>query len=219
MLTESKKELISMMLEAGVLRFGEFTLKSGRVSPYFINTGNYKSGKHLAALGKCYADLVKRTLGANFDGMFGPAYKGIPLVSACAIALWEQYGIEKPYLFDRKEAKDHGEGGSIVGYIPNDGEKIIIIEDVISSGISTRESMTLLKSYNVKVTDMFISVDRMEYGQVPGKTAVIEVSELFGLRVHPLINVDDIREWLVDTGWDAKDISRMDEYREKYCVR
>jgi len=219
MLTKEKKELIDLMLEAGVLRFGEFTLKSGRVSPYFINTGNYKSGKHLAALGRLYAGMVKRTLGDEFDAMFGPAYKGIPLVAACSVALWEHFHIEKPYLFNRKEEKDHGEGGSIVGYVPKEGERIIIIEDVISSGLSTRESLSILKYYNVKVTDMFISADRMEYGQTRDKTALMEVSELFDLKVHPLVNVDDIRDWLVDTGWDAKDIERMDEYRAKYCAR
>ena len=220
MLSEEKQECIALMEEAGVLRFGQFVTKSGRESPYFVNTGNYKTGKQLAALGRFYAGLVYRTLGDGFDAMFGPAYKGIPLTAACAVALWEKHGIDKPWFFNRKEEKDHGEGGSIIGYTPKDGDRIILVEDVITAGTAVREVMPLLKSYgDVSVTDMYISVDRMEYGQKPDKTAVMEVAEEFGLRVHAMVTVDDIREWLVQSGSDPEEVRRMDAYREKYCVR
>ena len=220
MLSDEKRECIALMEEADVLRFGQFVTKSGRESPYFVNTGNYRTGRHLAALGALYAGLVRRTLGEGFDAMFGPAYKGIPLAAACAVALWERYGIDRPWFFNRKEEKDHGEGGGIVGYTPKDGDRIILIEDVITAGTAVREVMPLLQSFgDVSVTDMFISVDRMEYGQNPGKTAVMEVAEEFGLRIHALVTVDDIREWLVQSGHDPEEVRRMDDYREKYCVR
>jgi len=220
MLAADKREFIAFMMEADVLRFGQFTTKSGRESPYFVNTGNYRTGSQLAALGRFYAGMVSRTLSDGFTAMFGPAYKGIPLVVACAAALAEHHRIDKPYFFNRKEAKDHGEGGDIVGYKPTDGDRIILIEDVITAGTATREVMPLLKSFgDVRVTDMFISVDRMEYGQTPDKTAVMEVSEEFGIQVHALVTVNDIREWLAETGHNAEDLSRMDEYRAKYCVQ
>ena len=130
MLTEKKKEFIEFMLSAQVLRFGHFVTKSGRNTQYFVNTGNYKTGAQLSRLGSYYAGLVKDTVGGEFEAMFGPAYKGIPLASACSIALYNDYGIDKPYFFNRKEVKDHGEGGSLVGYKPKDGDRIAIIEGV-----------------------------------------------------------------------------------------
>jgi len=219
-LTEEKKDMINFMVEADVLRFGDFVTKSGRNTPYFINTGNYKTGMQLAALGKFYAGMVHAALRDGFSAMFGPAYKGIPLVAVCATAYWERYRIDKPYFFNRKEEKDHGEGGSIIGYQPVDGDRIILIEDVITAGTAVREILPLLKSFgDVQVTDMFISVDRMEYGQTPGQSAVAEVAGEFGLQVHALVNVDDIREWLAESGRDPEELRRMDAYREKYCVR
>ena len=129
MLTAAKKEFIEFMMGADVLRFGSFVTKSGRNTPYFVNTGNYRTGSQIAALGHFYASLVKETCEDRFDAMFGPAYKGIPLATACAASLSRDFGIDKPYFFNRKEVKDHGEGGSIVGYKPQDGDRIIIIED------------------------------------------------------------------------------------------
>jgi orotate phosphoribosyltransferase len=220
MLNEEKKGFISFMAEAGVLRFGQFVTKSGRDTPYFVNTGNYKTGRQLAALGRFYAGMVHRVLGGGFDAMFGPAYKGIPLAAACAASLWEEYRIDKPYFFNRKEEKGHGEGGRIVGYEPSGGDRVILIEDVLTAGTAIREVMPLLKSFgDVRVTDMFISVDRMEYGLTPDKTAAMEAADEFGMAVHALVSVDDIREWLVEAGCGAEDIRRMDEYRERYCVR
>ena len=215
-----KKDFIEFMVGSKVLTFGDFVLKSGRRSPFFINTGNYSTGSQLEKLGRCYAEALTRNMGGGFNVLFGPAYKGIPLASACATALWDQHQIDKPYFFNRKEEKDHGEGGSTVGYTPVDGDRIIIIEDVITAGTAIREVMPILQSFgNVQVGHMFITVDRMEYGQVPGKTAVMEVAEDFGLLVSPIVNVGDIREWLVDSGRDADDVRRMDEYMEEYCVR
>ena len=127
MLTPAKKEFIEFMMSADVLRFGDFVTKSGRNTPYFVNTGNYRTGLQNSRLGEFYAALVKETVGDGFDAMFGPAYKGIPLVTTAAGALARTYGIDKPFFFNRKEAKDHGEGGSIVGYKPKDGDRVIII--------------------------------------------------------------------------------------------
>ena len=220
MLAAEKKAFIEFMMEAGVLRFGEFVTKSGRNSPYFVNTGNYKTGRQLAALGGFYAGLVYSVLGGDFTAMFGPAYKGIPLAASCAAALWERYAVDKPYFFNRKEEKGHGEGGSIIGYTPAPGDRIILIEDVITAGTAVREVMPLIMGFgDVKVTDMFISVDRMEYGQNPEKTAVMEVYDEFGIRVHALATVDDIREWLAENGQNIDDVRRMDEYRDRYCIR
>ena len=197
MLTKNKKEFIEFMMQADVLRFGEFKTKSGRFTPYFVNTGNYKTGKQIATLGKFYAQLIKETCGDNFDCMFGPAYKGIPLVTATAASLATEYQIDKPYFFNRKEVKDHGEGGNLVGYQPKENDTVIIIEDVITAGTAIRETMPVLKNAaNVTVNHMFISVNRCEVGQTKGKTAIMEVSEEFGIQVHSIISVQDIYEYL-----------------------
>ena len=219
MISPAKKEFIEFMMSADVLRFGEFTTKSGRLSPYFVNTGNYRTGAQVDTLGKFYARLVKDTCGDQFDAMFGPAYKGIPLATVTAAALAREHGIDKPYFFNRKEAKDHGEGGSIVGYKPVDGDRVIIIEDVITAGTAIRETMpVLLGCADVKVTDMFISVNRCEVGTTPGKTAVMEVGEEFGIQVHALVTVQDIREYLADKAEYAHLLPLMDAYMEQYCV-
>ena len=176
MLTDAKREFIAFMMSADVLRFGDFTTKSGRKTPYFVNTGNYRTGGQSSRLGSFYAACIRETVGDRFDAMFGPAYKGIPLATAAAGALARDFGIDKPFFFNRKEAKDHGEGGSLVGYAPKDGDRVIIIEDVITAGTAIRETIPVLKSAaDVRVTDMFISVNRCEVGQTPGKTAVMEV--------------------------------------------
>ena len=214
-----KKEFIEFMMSADVLRFGDFTTKSGRKTPYFVNTGNYKTGLQNSRLGEFYAALVKETVGDQFDAMFGPAYKGIPLATSVSGALARNYGIDKPFFFNRKEAKDHGEGGNIVGYKPQDGDRVIIIEDVITAGTAIRETMPVLKGCaDVKVTDMFISVNRCEVGQNPGKTAVMEVGEEFGIKVHALVTVQDIREYLADKEEYAHLLPLMDAYMKQYCV-
>ena len=219
MLTPAKKEFIEFMMSADVLRFGQFVTKSGRHTPYFVNTGNYRTGGQIAKLGDFYAALVKEACGDDFDAMFGPAYKGIPLVTAAAGALARDFGIDKPFFFNRKEAKDHGEGGSIVGYKPKDGDRVIIIEDVITAGTAVRETMPVLKGCgDVKVNDMFISVNRCEVGQTPGKTAIMEVQEEFGIKVHALVTVQDIYEYLKEQGTYGDVLPAMEKYMADYCV-
>ena len=219
MLDAKKREFIEFMMSADVLRFGDFTTKSGRKTPYFVNTGNYKTGAQIATLGKFYASLVKEKIGENFDAMFGPAYKGIPLACAAAGALYNEFGIDKPYFFNRKEEKDHGEGGSLVGYKPKDGDRVIIIEDVITAGTAVRETMPILTgAADVAVPDMFISVNRCEVGQNPGKTAIMEVSEEYGINVHSIIDVRDIHEYLKEKPEYADLVKAMEGYMEQYCV-
>ncbi len=224
MLTPAKREFIKFMMSADVLRFGDFVTKSGRNTPYFVNTGNYKTGAQISKLGEFYADLVKETVGDEFDAMFGPAYKGIPLATSVSGALARNHNIDKPFFFNRKEAKDHGEGGNIVGYKPKDGDRVIIIEDVITAGTAIRETMPVLHSCaDVKVTDMFISVNRCEVGQNPGKTAVMEVNEEFGIKVHALVTVRDIYEFLkendeVRNSFGIDVLGAMEKYMEQYCI-
>lgn len=218
MLTEKKKEFIQFMLSAQVLRFGEFVTKSGRNTQYFVNTGMYRTGAQLSRLGEYYAGMVAEAAGGDFDAMFGPAYKGIPLAAACASSLWREHGIDKPYLFNRKEVKDHGEGGSIVGYQPKDGDRIVIIEDVITAGTAVRESMSILRACaDIAVPHIFISVDRCEVGNTPGKTAIMEVEEEFGAKVHPIVTVVDIHEYLKENG-DPALVKAMEGYMDRYCV-
>ncbi len=219
MLSESKKQFIEFMIESDVLRFGDFVTKSGRNTPYFVNTGNYRTGKQIAALSKFYAALIKEKCGEDFDCMFGPAYKGIPLAASAAAALYNEYGIDKPYFFNRKEEKDHGEGGSLVGYKPKDGDRVIIIEDVITAGTAIRETIPILTgAAKVTVPHMFISVNRCEVGQTPGKTAIMEVMEDFGINVHAIVTVRDIHEYLKQSGADASMLERMEQYMDAYCV-
>ncbi len=219
MLTEKKKEFIEFMMDSDVLRFGDFVTKSGRNTPYFVNTGNFRTGKQIATLGKFYATLIKENCGENFDCMFGPAYKGIPLAASAAAALYNEYEIDKPYFFNRKEEKDHGEGGSIVGYKPKDGDRVIIIEDVITAGTAVRETMPILeKAADVKVKDMFISVNRCEVGQNPEKTTIMEIMEDFGINIHAIITVQDIYEYLKQNGSYEEILPKMEEYMKKYCV-
>ncbi|MGL4791290.1 MAG: orotate phosphoribosyltransferase [Anaerotignaceae bacterium] len=219
MITKEKIEFIEFMMSADVLRFGDFVTKSGRNTPYFVNTGNYKTGKQIATLAKFYSMLIKDTLGEDFNAMFGPAYKGIPLAAATAATLATEFDIDKPYFFNRKEAKDHGEGGSLVGYKPQDNDKIIIIEDVITAGTAIRETMPVLyNAAKVNVEHMFISVNRCEVGQNEGKTAVMEVKEEFGINVHAIITVKDIYEYLKEKGTYGDILTKMEGYMEKYCV-
>ncbi len=219
MLTEKKKEFIEFMMDSDVLRFGDFVTKSGRNTPYFVNTGNFRTGKQIATFGKFYATLIKENCGENFDCMFGPAYKGIPLAASAAAALYNEYEIDKPYFFNRKEEKDHGEGGSIVGYKPKDGDRVIIIEDVITAGTAVRETMPILeKAADVKVKDMFISVNRCEVGQNPEKTTIMEIMEDFGINIHAIITVQDIYEYLKQNGSYEEILPKMEEYMKKYCV-
>lgn len=214
-----KESFIKFMVECGVLTFGDFTLKSGRKAPYFINTGNYNTGKQLAKLGEFYAECIKEN-NIDVETLFGPAYKGIPLAVACASALYNKYDTEVNYCFDRKEAKDHGEGGVIVGKKLTDGEKVVIIEDVITAGTAIRQVLPVLKNAaDVNITGMVISVDRMEKGQ--GEfSAVQEVYNEFGIKIYPIVTVMDIIDAIKNGVVDGKEyLDKMLEYRKIYGVQ
>lgn len=219
MLSNSKREFIQFMVGADVMKFGQFKTKSGRMTPYFVNTGNYKTGGQIAKLGEFYAECIKETCGSDFEALFGPAYKGIPLATAAALSLAKNFSIDKPYFFNRKEVKDHGEGGNLIGYQPKDGDRIVIIEDVITAGTAIRETMPVLNAAaKVQVNDMFISVNRSEVGQTPGKTAVMEVKEEFGIEVHAIVTVEDIHEFLKEESEYAEIIPLMERYMQQYCI-
>lgn len=212
-----KSEFIEFMISSGVLTFGDFTTKSGRRSPYFINTGNYRTGAQLHKLGKYYAECIMRSIGGEFDVLFGPAYKGIPLAVVTASALYSDFGLDREYCFNRKEVKDHGEGGAFVGAKLRDGDRVIYIEDVITAGTAVRETLPLLKAAaNVTVNHMVIAVDRMERGY-SGKTASEEIREEFGIELHSIVTVREIVEYLRSNGGDPEHIERMEAYMEQYC--
>ena len=214
-----KEEFIRFMTECGVLTFGEFTLKSGRKAPYFINTGNYKTGAQLCRLGEYYAECMKEN-GLEADVLFGPAYKGIPLAAAAAIALYKEHGIEVGYAYDRKEVKDHGEGGMIVGSKLGDGTRVVLIEDVMTSGKALREVYPKLKSVaDVNITGMVITVDRQEKGLQSEKSAVQEVKEEFGINVCSIVTVSDIIAAIESGVIDGKEyLPQMLAYRAQYGV-
>lgn len=215
-----REEFIRFMVENGVLRFGEFTLKSGRKAPYFINTGNYKTGAQLSRLGNYYAACVHDN-GLEADTLVGPAYKGIPLAVSTAISLYEKYGTEMNYCFDRKEAKDHGEGGLFVGKMPEKGEKVIIVEDVMTSGKALREILPKLKAAaEVEVAGMVISVDRMERGLESELSAVQEAYKEFGVKVYSIVTMADIVSAIEKGIVEGKEyLPAMYAYREKYGAR
>jgi len=211
----SRKEFIEFMAEAGVLTFGDFTAKSGRKTPYFVNTGNYKTGKHISILGDYYASSVIES-GEQYDALFGPAYKGITLVAATSSSLYRNHGKDIPYFFNRKEVKDHGEGGSLVGYTPKDGDRIAIIEDVVTAGTAVRESLELLKAVaDVKVTALFVSVDRMERG-TGDRSALQELRDEFGINVYPIITARDIIDSMPE---GDERIEKMEAYLAQYGAR
>ena len=207
-------EFIDFMSAAGVLTFGDFTTKSGRKTPYFINTGNYRTGAQITRLGDYYAESIVQS-GQTFDALFGPAYKGIPLSVAAASSLFRHHGLDVPYCFNRKEAKDHGEGGAIVGYRPKDGDKLAIIEDVVTAGTAVRESIALLSGIaSVSISALFVSVDRMERG-TGSLSALDELRETLGIRVYPIITVRDIIDALPEG--DGRKV-KMEEYLAEYGV-
>ena len=214
-----KQEFIKFMVDSGVLTFGEFTLKSGRKSPYFMNSGNYKTGAQLARLGEFYAECIHDN-GIEFETLFGPAYKGIPLAVTTAAALYNKFGIDANYCFDRKEAKDHGEGGVIVGKQLTAGEKIVIIEDVVTSGKALREVLPKLKdAADVRVTGMVIQADRMEKGLNSNKSAVQDIKDEFGINIYSIVNMDDIIEAIKDGVVPGREyLDKMLEYRSVYGV-
>lgn len=219
-----KQAFIEFMVRSGALSFGDFTTKSGRKSPYFVNTGNYVSGSQIGALGDFYAQCIHHALGDGFDALFGPSYKGIPLAVASAIALRQRYGKDARYCFNRKEAKNHGEGGILVGSKLRDGDRVVITEDVVTAGTSVRETLPILTAQaSVKVVGLVVSVDRMEKGRGE-KTAIRELYEEFGIRTYPIVTVREILDALYNREVDGKVViddaarSRMEAYFAEYCV-
>ena len=209
-----KEEFITFMVRAGVLTFGDFTTKSGRKTPYFVNTGNYKTGGQAARLGDYYAACVQDHAPDGISCLFGPAYKGIPLVVATAASLYRRHDRDLPYCFNRKEAKDHGEGGSLVGYQVQDGDTVAIIEDVVTAGTAVRESLAFFEGLGkqVEVKHLFVSVDRMERG-TGDKTTLDELRESFGIAVHPIVTVREIIETLHNKPIDGTVV--LDDHRRE----
>lgn len=215
-----KEEFIKFMADSGVLTFGDFTLKSGRKAPYFINCGNYKTGAQLARLGEFYAECIKDN-DIPVETLFGPAYKGIPLAVSAVVALSNKFGYNVSYCFDRKEAKDHGEGGMFVGKKLTDGEKVVIIDDVMTSGKALGESMPKLKSAaDVNVTGMVITVDRMEKALNSECSAVQDAFNTYGVKVYSIVTIDDIIDAIRSGVVEGKEyLDKMLEYREQYGVK
>ena len=209
-----KKEFIDLSLELGVLRFGEFTLKSGRVSPYFFNAGLFNTGYAAAKLGRFYAAAVAES-DIDFDMIFGPAYKGIPLVALTAAALAEHHGIDVPYAFNRKEAKAHGERGSIVG-APLQG-KVLIIDDVITAGTAVREAYQIIVSAGAKIAGLLISLDRQERGQA-SLSAVQELRASLSIPIVSIVQLGDLIETLEESKDYAEYLEPVLTYRRKYGV-
>ncbi len=220
-----KQEFIKFMVRSGVLTLGDFTAKSGRKTPYFINTGNYKTGAQAARLGEFYAQCLTENIPGKVDALFGPAYKGIPLSVATAIALANNHGRDVNYCFNRKEAKDHGEGGVMVGYKLQDGDKVVIIEDVITAGTAMRESLPILAAAaKVEVVGVIISVDRTEKGKGE-KSAIQEIRDEFGIPVYSIVTAREIIDNLYNVEVDGKvyidDVmkGKMEAYLEQYGVK
>ncbi len=209
-----QREFLEFALEVGVLRFGEFTLKSGRISPYFFNAGLFNTGASLARLGRYYAATIKRS-GIDFDLLYGPAYKGIPLAAVTVAALAEHHDRDLPYAFNRKEAKDHGEGGSIVGHALA-GRRALIIDDVISAGTSVRESVDIIRAQSAEPAGVVIALDRQERGKGE-RSAIQEVESDYGLKVAAIVRLEDLIGFLEERG-DAPELAAIRAYRAEYGV-
>jgi orotate phosphoribosyltransferase len=191
-MNEAKKQFIELLAESGAVLFGDFTAKSGRKTPYFINTGKLTYGDQLDMVGRMYAQTYVENIGKEPRILFGPAYKGIPLIAITAAALYSQYGIKAPVCFNRKEKKDHGEGGVFVGKIPEEGDRIVIVEDVITAGTAIRESLNLMKEHGKgRVEAVIISVDRLEKGQGT-ESALAELGREFGIQIFPIVTIREV---------------------------
>jgi len=208
-----QKEFIEMILARQVLRFGDFTLKSGRTSPYFFNAGLINDGVSLARLGACYAEAILAA-GTAFDMLFGPAYKGIPLATATAVAFADHHRRNVPLAYNRKEAKAHGEGGMLVGS-PLDG-RVLIVDDVLTAGTAVRESVNLIKSAGAKPAGVVLALDRQERG-LGAQSAVQEVQASFGIPVIRIITLDHLIEYM-ETGGDSDELEALRNHRRTWCV-
>ena len=221
---QSKRDFIDFMCSAEVLTFGDFVTKSGRRTPYFVNTGRYTTGGQMEALGAAYARSIVERFGDGFDVLFGPAYKGIPLVVATASALAREHGRDVPLCFNRKEAKDHGEGGVLVGHPLRDGDRVLIVEDVTTAGTSIRETVPILRAAaDIELAGLIISVDRRERGPAGAESALAEVGREVHMQVEAIVDLDDVVEHLQPGGGAAheigpEDLARIDAYRAQYGV-
>ena len=207
-----QQDFIELALECDVLQFGEFELKSGRISPYFFNAGKFLTGGALTRLGRCYAAALHAS-SVHVDMLFGPAYKGIPLVSTTAMALSEQHGLDLPFAFNRKEVKTHGEGGSIVG-APLAGD-VVLIDDVMTAGTAIRESMAILNESGARVTGVVIGLDRCERGDGE-RSAVHQVEQDLGLTVVSVVSLHDIIAWVESNPEMARHREALEQYRERH---
>jgi len=220
-----KQEFIEFMVESNVLKFGDFTLKSGRKSPFFMNAGAYVTGTQLKKLGEYYAKAIHDNFGLDFDVLFGPAYKGIPLSVATTMAISDLYGKDIRYCSNRKEVKDHGDKGILLGSPIQDGDKVIIIEDVPTAGTSIQETLPIIKAQgDVEVGGLVVSVDRMERGQGE-KSALTEISEKYGMKTTAIVTMEEVVEHLYNKPYKGKVIiddklkAAIDAYYDQYGVK
>ncbi len=209
-----QREFIEFALEKGVLKFGEFTLKSGRKSPYFFNAGLFNTGRDLARLGRFYAAALADS-GIEFDVLFGPAYKGIPIATTTAVALADRHDIDTPYCFNRKEAKDHGEGGNLVGSALEG--RIMLVDDVITAGTAIRESMEIIKAHGADLAGVLVAIDRQEKGK--GElSAIQEVERDFGCAVISIVSLGDLITYLEQNGQADEHLQAVKDYRAEYGI-
>ncbi len=221
-----KQEFIEFMVESDVLKFGEFTLKSGRKSPFFMNAGAYVTGSQLHKLGQYYAKAIHEHYGDDFDVLFGPAYKGIPLGVATCIAFSELYGKEIRYCSNRKEAKDHGDAGILLGSNIKDGDKVVIIEDVTTSGKSIEETFPIIKAQgDVEILGLMVSLNRMEKGRESDKSALDEIKEKYGFDANAIVTMEDVVECLYNKECNGRVVindeikTAIDAYYEQYGAK
>ncbi|NLK74696.1 MAG: orotate phosphoribosyltransferase [Clostridiales bacterium] len=219
-----KKEFIEFMVDCGVLKFGDFTTKSGRKTPFFINTGLYRTGAQLRKLGSYYAKAINEKIGLDFDVLFGPAYKGIPLSVATSMAISELYETDIKYCSNRKEIKDHGDTGILLGSPIDDGDRLVIIEDVTTAGTSIEETMPIIKAQgNVEVLGLVVSVDRMERGKGT-KSALTEIKESYNMITTSIVTMEEVVEHLYNKPYKGRIViddslkTAIDEYYKQYGV-
>ncbi|HEY8943212.1 MAG TPA: orotate phosphoribosyltransferase [Polyangiaceae bacterium] len=217
-----KEQFIDFLVESGVLTFGDFVTKSGRKTPFFVNTGRYRTGVQLERLGRFYADALAAELKLDFDVLFGPAYKGIPLVAATSIALALHHGKDVAFAFNRKEEKDHGEGGVLIGETLKGGQRVVIVEDVTTAGTSIRETVPLLqRAAHVKLAGLIVSVDRMERGTTE-RSALSEIRATYGMPTFSIVTIEEVMQSLRGRAvggrvvLDEATYARMLEYRKEY---
>ncbi len=220
-----KQEFIEFMVDCQVLKFGDFVTKSGRKTPFFVNTGFYRTGSQLKRLGEYYAEAIKGKFGLDFDVLFGPAYKGIPLSVTASIAIADKFSKDVKYCSNRKEVKDHGDTGILLGSPISDGDKVIIIEDVTTAGTSINETLPIIKAQgNVEPVGLVVSVDRMERGQGE-KSALAEIEEKYGLKTTAIVTMAEVVEHLYNREYKGKVViddalkSAIDDYYDKYGVK